>query len=408
MPDNTDIAAVVKAAVAEALSARDNQAAVKAAADAPGYDTGTDIKNVKVNDQEKPFKSFGDFLVAVQKRATNSIDTELVNRLQHHQTKAMKSNGLNELVGSEGGFLIGPNDVKPLTEAMYTTGEILSRITRNPVGPNSNGMTLYGIDETSRATGSRFGGVQGYWAAEGVSMTKSKPSFRKVDLRLNKVHALVYATDEMLQDSAYLESTVRRVAPLELQFRVEDAIVSGDGVGKPLGFAPGLVAGGAFISASKDVGQTATTVTIGNLAAIWGRLYAAGQKNAIILCNQDVIPQLFKIVSSNVSTTASLLQPPGVGGAPYFTFFGRPIIPVEYLSTMGTLADIVVIDPTQYQIIDKGGIQEAASMHVAFLTDEMVFRFTYRVDGAPLWASTLTPYKGSATVSPFVGVETRS
>ena len=392
-----------------AAMAANTKAEVKAAADAPGYDIpGASIKDVKVNDKEQPFKSFGDFLVAVQKRATNSIDTDLVNRLHSHQVKAMKSNGLNELVGSEGGFLIGPNDVKPLTDAMYTTGEILSRVTRNPVGPNSNGMTMYGIDETSRATGSRFGGVQGYWAAEGVSMTKSKPSFRKVDLRLNKVHALVYATDEMIADSAYLESTVRRVAPLELQFKVEDAIVSGDGVGKPLGFAPGLVAGGAFISATKDAGQTATTVTIGNLAAIWGRLYAAGQRNAIILCNQDVIPQLFKIVSSSTSTTASLLQPPGVGGAPYFTFFGRPIIPVEYLSTMGTLADIVVIDPTQYQVIDKGGIQEAASMHVAFLTDEMVFRFTYRVDGAPLWASTLTPYKGSATVSPFVGVETRS
>jgi HK97 family phage major capsid protein len=153
---------------------------------------------------------------------------------------------------------------------------------------------------------------------------------------------------------------------------------------------------------------TATTVTIGNLAAMWGRLYAGGQRNAVIYCNQDVIPQLFKIASSNTSTTTSFLLPPGAGASPYFTFFGRPIIPVEYLSTMGTLADIVVIDPTQYQVIDKGGIQEASSMHVQFLTDEMVYRFTYRVDGAPLWAAPLTPYKGSATVSPFVGVETRS
>jgi HK97 family phage major capsid protein len=393
-----------------AAMAANTKSEAKAAAAAPGFLTAETpaIDRVSVNDKQAPFKSFGDFLVAVQQRATGTISGENYNRMTDHQTKAAKSNGLNELVGTEGGFLIGPNDVKPITDAMYTTGEILSRVTRNPVSANSNGMTLYGIDQTSRVAGSRFGGVQGYWSAEGVSMTKSKPSFRKVDLRLNKVHALVYATDEMLQDSAYLESTVRRVAPLELQFKVEDAIVSGDGVGKPLGFAPGLVASGAFISATKDSGQTATTVTIGNLAAMWGRLYAGGQKNAIILCNQDVIPQLFKIASANTSTTTSFLLPPGAGASPYFTFFGRPIIPVEYLSTMGTLADIVVIDPTQYQVIDKGGIQEASSMHVQFLTDEMVYRFTYRVDGAPLWAAPLTPYKGSATVSPFVGVETRS
>jgi hypothetical protein len=36
-------------------------------------------------------------------------------------------------------------------------------------------------------------------------------------------------------------------------------------------------------------------------------------------------------------------------------------------------------------LADKGGVQAATSMHVAFLTDEMVFRITYRVDGEPIW-----------------------
>ena len=36
-----------------------------------------------------------------------------------------------------------------------------------------------------------------------------------------------------------------------------------------------------------------------------------------------------------------------------------------------------------------------------------VFRFIYRVDGQPVWNKALQPYKGSATVSPFVALAKR-
>ena len=83
------------------------------------------------------------------------------------------------------------------------------------------------------------------------------------------------------------------------------------------------------------------------------------------------------------------------------------MIPVEYSNTLGTQGDIVLADYSQYGIVDKGGIQAASSMHVAFLTDEMVFRITYRVDGEPLWNAQLTPFKGSNTLSPFVSLASR-
>jgi len=44
---------------------------------------------------------------------------------------------------------------------------------------------------------------------------------------------------------------------------------------------------------------------------------------------------------------------------------------------------------------------------VAFLTDEMVFRFIYRVDGEPIWNAPLQPFKGSNTLSPFVALASR-
>ena len=44
----------------------------------------------------------------------------------------------------------------------------------------------------------------------------------------------------------------------------------------------------------------------------------------------------------------------------------------------------------------------------SFLYDENVFRFIYRVDGKPIWNKPLTPYKGSASVSPFVTLAKRN
>jgi hypothetical protein len=48
------------------------------------------------------------------------------------------------------------------------------------------------------------------------------------------------------------------------------------------------------------------------------------------------------------------------------------------------------------------------SVHVAFLTDESIFRFIYRVDGQPIWNAALTPFKGSNTLSPFVVLAARA
>ena len=84
---------------------------------------------------------------------------------------------------------------------------------------------------------------------------------------------------------------------------------------------------------------------------------------------------------------------------------GKPVIETEYNATLGTVGDLVLADLTQYLFIQKL-LQTAASMHVAFATDEMAFRVTWRVDGKPAWVSALTPFKGSATQSPFVAIAT--
>jgi HK97 family phage major capsid protein len=143
---------------------------------------------------------------------------------------------------------------------------------------------------------------------------------------------------------------------------------------------------------------------------MWGRLYAGSKKNAVWLINTDCLSQLFTMgITLGVGGAPVYLPPGGASGSPYGSLFGRPVVEIEQASTLGTVGDISLVDLSEYILIEKGGIQNASSIHIAFTTDETAFRFVYRVDGQPLWNNTLTPENGTSnTVSPFVMLATRA
>ena len=67
--------------------------------------------------------------------------------------------GLNETIPSLGGFLLEDTFVNNIIANIYKTGIIAARCRKYPVGPNSNSITIPGVDENSRVDGSRQGGV---------------------------------------------------------------------------------------------------------------------------------------------------------------------------------------------------------------------------------------------------------
>ena len=145
---------------------------------------------------------------------------------------------------------------------------------------------------------------------------------------------------------------------------------------------------------------------------MWARLFPASQTNAVWLVNQNVWPQLFTMNLSVGTGGAPVFLPAGgASTSPYATLFGRPIIPMEQCETLGTLGDVYLCDfGNGYILGEKGGIKSDMSIHVRFVYDESVFRWVFRVDGQPVLASAITPYKGgsSRTQSHFVALETRS
>lgn len=316
------------------------------------------------------------------------------------------ASGLNETVPSDGGFLVQQDFATVLLQDVFQTGILASRCRRIPISGNANGIKINGVDETSRAS-TRWGGILGYWASEAEEKTKSKPKFRQIELSLKKLIGLCYATDELMMDAAALEGVIRGGFASEFGFLVDDAIINGTGAGQPLG----ILNSGCLVSVSKETGQKAATILAENVIKMYSRIFAQSRQNAVWLINQNVEPQLFTM-SLAVGTGGVPVYMPagGLSGAPYGSLFGRPVIPIEQAATLGTVGDIIFADLGGYILAEKGGMQSDMSIHVRFIYDEQVFRFVMRLDGQPVRASALTPYKGGAsyTQSHFVALETRS
>ena len=346
--------------------------------------------------EEKPtFKSLGEQLACVVKAHTGrGTDPRLFNA----------ASGLNETVPSDGGFLVQQDFSTALLQEVFETGILASKCNVIEISNNSNSIKINGVDETSRVS-SRSGGIVGYWEEEAAEKTASKPKFRKIDLNLKKLIGLCYATDELLNDAAALESIIRAGFASEFGFQLDDAIVNGTGTTQPLG----ILNSGALVSVAKETGQKASTILFENVTKMYSRMFATSRPNAVWLINQNIEQQLFSM-SLAVGTGGVPVYMPagGLSGQPYGTLFGRPVMAIEQAASLGTVGDIIFADMGGYYLARKGGIDAAMSIHVRFVYDESCFRFVMRADGQPKRATPLTPYKGSETLSHFVALATRA
>ena len=341
--------------------------------------------------------AFGDFLKAVHRADRGlGIDDRLVGAA---------AQGMNEGVPSEGGWLVERDVATGLLRRTFEVARIAGRARRIPISTNANGIRISALKDDSRATGSRYGGIRAYWAPEAGDYTKTRPDLRMMRLELKKLTGLLYATDEMMQDAPAMATIMSQAFPDEFAFMLDDAIFEGAGTDQPLGF---MKAGGK-VTVAAETGQTANTIVYENITNMWARLPPPAMARAEWWINNDAMPQLQQLAMViGTGGVPVYLPSTGAAGSPYGTLFGRPVMPMEYCETIGTEGDIVLCDPSQYVLIEKGDIQYATSIHVAFLTGEQAFRFTYRVDGQPIDDKPITPFKGANKLSNFITLATRS
>jgi HK97 family phage major capsid protein len=318
------------------------------------------------------------------------------------------ASGLSESVPSDGGFLVQKDFSGELLQDLFATGTLWSRVgMRVPITGNANGTKINGIDETSRAA-STWGGIIVYMVGEADQITKSKPKFRQIELNLHKIGGLCYATDENLDDSAQLESIIRRGFNSAFGFKLDDLLINGLGSGQPLGF----LNAGSLVTVAKETGQKTKTIMAENVINMYSRMFASSLSSAIWLINQNTLPQLLTMSIAVGTGGVPVYLPPGnsLVNAPGGALMGRPVYPIEQAASVGTIGDIMFVDVANgYVVAEKGGLKTDMSIHLRFDYDESVFRFILRVDGQPVRATALTPYKGGAdyTQSHCIALATR-
>lgn len=353
------------------------------------------------------FTSLGDQLQAVRRSCTpgSPIDNRLEEMRRFAETRgASGPTGASSLQGSDGGFAVQSDFSVDLMQRTYDQGVLAGRCARTPISAASDRITRLVLDETSRVDGSRWSGIQAYWREQAATATATRPKYKLQSLELKSLMAFYVSTEELLADASALQADVMRLVPQELAFKLDDAIVRGAGVGQPLG----LLNAPAKIKIAKENGQTADTVVAANVRKMNQRLYVPSDSRAEWFINQFVEDQLLGMyITGSNSDFFPYIPAGGIAGRPHATLFGKRVNKIEHASAIGDEGDIMLADLSQYELIEKGGIQAVGSIHVYFLYAEQVFRFMMRANGAPLWQDALTPYKGSDTVSPFLTLAAR-
>jgi len=331
------------------------------------------------------FDNVGSFLMAVKNAASGKMDERLVNV---HK----------EAIGEDGGFLVPETLMTQISKKLQSDEALLARTNQFTVAGNTMSLP---VDETEPWNN----GVQAYWVAEGKDLTESKHKFGQASWRLHKLAALVKTTDELLEDAVGLESYIGRAAPEAIMHKVNEAILTGNGVGKPTG----ILNSDFRVVVAKEVGQVADSVVARNVIKMYAAMIPASRSRAVWYINPQVEPELMTLKDDNGNF---IYLAPGsqMNQTPYGILLGRPVIPlIGGMKALGDEGDIVLADLSYfYSILKAGGIKNAVSTHLLFDKDQTAFKFILRIDGSCPFKAPITTQFGNYKMSGFVTLAARA
>ena len=370
------------------IEAKEKVAAMTAAAStsvrktAPEATTRVEVAAPKNNG----FKGFGEFLGAVKKAAGGEIDKRFVNTM---------STG----VDAEGGFLVPDEFMTDVTKRLESDESLLARTKQFVV--SSNNLTLP-KDESQPWNG----GVSANWVGENAQISASTPNtLSEASFKLNKIAALVHITEELSADAVALESYMRGMVPGAIMHKINEAIISGNGIGKPSG-----ILGSSFkIEVAKESGQDADTIVARNVIKMYSRMLPASRGQAVWYVNAGCEEQLRTMKDDN-GNFIYLAAGSQLNQSPYALLLGRPVIPMlGSLPALGEAGDIIFADLSYYySIVKAGGMKQAVSSHLKFDYDVQSFKFTMRVDGKIPFSTPVSTQFGGYTMSAFVTLADRA
>ncbi|MBC7597406.1 MAG: phage major capsid protein [Polaromonas sp.] len=362
--------------------------------------TTTSVDN-RAADPKRGFKSFGEFSMAVISAGKGARQGVAPDQRLLIGAAAPSTFG-SEAAGADGGWMVPPAYSSDLFRLTLLDNALLPFTANANIDGNS--MVFPKTEQTPWGTN----GVRAYWQAEAGAGTASKPVIGTQALRLHKLLALVPLTDELMADQSALQSEIPGLLADSIKWKVNEAILFGNGNGQPLG---ALLSSGPAVIQAKDTGQATGTLSVLNLFGMLSRLPNPASTKAVWLLHPTVIPALATLVLGQIPVflPGGMANVGSLGQVPIFgTLLGLPIIISHHAAAFSSQADVQLLDLSYYRTITKAeGVATATSLHLYFDADATAMRTTFRVDGSPKIAAAINPAKGSTTLSPFVQLQAR-
>lgn len=362
------------------------------------------IETAPVANESKKFKNLSEQLRAIKNAAyaeksgdRASIDKRLISN--------DLSGGLNTGNDADGGYAIQSDFIGAILDKAFERSEIPNRCTVRNITANSNRANWVTLDDSADASKDGVvvaGGVQVYWAEEGTTVLKSKPQYTLDELKLAKIMGICYTTEEMLQDVPFTATVVEDSFSDAVAGLLTNGILNGLGTRSGYATQPvGIMGSNALVT----VTASSSKITAQDFMNMKARMRKKNWANAVWVMHPDLEADLPLLNDGNNNLV--FLPEGGISGSQYATILGRPVIFDEFLAQKGTKGDILLADFSEYLLIKKGEERKDWSIHVAFLTDEQVFRIILRVNGKPFRNTTFAVRNSSVTRSPFVTLSAR-
>jgi len=340
------------------------------------------------------FRNMAHFAQEVRQAAvTKQAPGTLANYIARIQAGATSPH--NESVGADGGIEVPMLFREEIWALVWGDGSVLENFAPEPTA--SNQLTV-GRDETL-PWGSA--GVKAAWSGESGEIDETKGELGPLNLRLNNLVVLVTATMELLEDAPRLNTRLQRAASTAIRYKLLEAIIEGNGVGRPLGYMNSA----SVIVVDKESGQAADTIVGANVTKMMSRCILSPR--AFWMLNQDCCPQVMALSTGSCAlwTPANGRHPTALGGY----LGGLPVYLTHHCRTLGDLGDIQLVDPSGYCLVTRvGGQLFQDSLHLYFDTAEHAFRWTFRASGAPYLSEPITPKNGTNTQAHFVTLAARA
>lgn len=229
-------------------------------------------------------------------------------------------------------------------------------------------------------------GVVCEWELEAAQHAQHKPELNLTGFELKKLIAMVPVTDELLEDSDALAAYLPLAMQTATTNKVNAAIISGLGAGRPLG----ILNSSSLITVAKDGSQAAGTIVDANILAMLDR--ALTPQASIWVANPSAYGRIVNL-SAFDSGSGKLA--------------GLPIVTTDACPAPGTPGDLILADMSFYLAALKTP-QLNSSVHLWFDADMTAYKLIFRMDGMPALAAPVTPPNASATKSHFVALAGRA